>query len=168
MMSIAEYAALWPQAGGQQFFTQMVAPRKMKRFLSYVVGWCVLIGEISTSSSGALNSAQIVAAFVGITHPETTWRVGTNRRVVHVSLMILAALDDFHHLQHLPCWTYRHESRTSGYPTPLTVGWRVQLRRHDSLDHRLLDAGSPKQRGFRLHGFHQPDWVVFQWLGAHP
>ena len=75
MMSLAEYASIWPQAGGQQFFTQMVAPENWKRFLSYVVGWCVLIGEISTSSSCAVNSAQILEAFVEVTHPDVAWKV---------------------------------------------------------------------------------------------
>ncbi|KAK4500262.1 hypothetical protein PRZ48_008451 [Zasmidium cellare] len=74
MMSLAEYAGLWPQAGGQQFFTQRLAPEKMRRFLSYVVGWAVLIGEISTSSSCAVNSAQILAAFIEVTHPEVVWK----------------------------------------------------------------------------------------------
>ncbi|KAF2166521.1 hypothetical protein M409DRAFT_23159 [Zasmidium cellare ATCC 36951] len=74
MASLAEYAGIWPQAGGQQFLTQMVAPEKMRRFLSYVVGWAVLIGEISTSSSCAVNSAQILAAFIEVTHPDVVWK----------------------------------------------------------------------------------------------
>jgi choline transport protein len=56
----------------------MVAPEKFRRFLSYFVGWCVLVGEISTSSSCALNSAEIVAALVEIIHPEVEWKVTTS------------------------------------------------------------------------------------------
>ncbi|KEF59936.1 uncharacterized protein A1O9_04784 [Exophiala aquamarina CBS 119918] len=74
MASLAEYASLWPTAGGQQFFVQVVAPEKYRRFLSYVIGWCVLVGEISTSSSCALNSAEIVAALVEITQPDVHWK----------------------------------------------------------------------------------------------
>lgn len=75
MASLAEYCSLWPTAGGQQFYTQVVAPEKYRRFLSYLVGWCVLVGEISTSTSCALNSADIVAAIVQITRPEIVWQV---------------------------------------------------------------------------------------------
>jgi choline transport protein len=45
MASLAEYCSLWPTAGGQKFYTQVVAPEKYRRFLSYLVGWCVLVGE---------------------------------------------------------------------------------------------------------------------------
>ena len=55
---------------------QVVAPESTRRFLSYLVGWCVLVGEISTASSCALNSAEIVAALVEIIHPEVQWKVG--------------------------------------------------------------------------------------------
>ena len=74
MASLAEYASLWPTAGGQQFYVQVVGPEKSRRFLSYLVGWCVLVGEISTSSSCALNSAEIVAALVEIIHPTVEWK----------------------------------------------------------------------------------------------
>lgn len=91
---------------------QVVAPEKYRRFLSYVIGWCVLVGEvswivlqspnpphiprttiwkvicthtfsfqISTSSSCALNSAEIVAALVEITHPEISWKVSAGSAV---------------------------------------------------------------------------------------
>ncbi|CZR67909.1 related to choline permease [Phialocephala subalpina] len=74
MASMAEYTSIWPTAGGQQFYTQLVAPRSMRRFLSYVVGWCILVGQISASTSCALNSAEIVGAFVGVTHPDIVWK----------------------------------------------------------------------------------------------
>jgi choline transport protein len=38
------------------------------------VGYCVLVGEISTTASCALNSADIVAALVEIIHPEVEWK----------------------------------------------------------------------------------------------
>ncbi|RFU26384.1 hypothetical protein B7463_g9958, partial [Scytalidium lignicola] len=74
MASLAEYCSLWPSAGGQQFYTQIVAPEKYRRFLSYTVGWCILVGEVSTSAGCALNSAQIVGTFVGIVHPNVEWK----------------------------------------------------------------------------------------------
>ena len=60
----------------------MVAPEKYRRFLSYVIGWCVLVGEISTSASCALNSAEIVAALVEITRPDIDWKVRCMSREV--------------------------------------------------------------------------------------
>lgn len=77
MTSLAEYASLWPTAGGQQYYTQAVATGPTRPFLSYVVGWAVIVGEISTGSSCALNSADIIASFVQITHPDFTWHVSS-------------------------------------------------------------------------------------------
>ena len=53
----------------------MVAPEKYRRFLSYAVGYCVLVCEISVAAGCALNSASIVATFVAITHPQVDWKV---------------------------------------------------------------------------------------------
>lgn len=53
----------------------MVAPDKYRYFLSYTVGWCILVGEVSVAAGCALNSAEIVSTFVEITHPEVTWKV---------------------------------------------------------------------------------------------
>jgi choline transport protein len=73
MTSLAEFCSIWPTAGGQQFYTQALATGKLRPFLSYVVGWAVLFGEISMSSSCALNSAGIIESFVGVTHPDFVW-----------------------------------------------------------------------------------------------
>lgn len=64
---------------------QIVAPERYRRFLSYFVGWCVLVGEISTTSSCALNSAEIVAALVEIMHPEVHWHVRNFRGIIAMS-----------------------------------------------------------------------------------
>ncbi|EXJ58425.1 hypothetical protein A1O7_05850 [Cladophialophora yegresii CBS 114405] len=73
MMSLAEYCTIWPTAGGQQYYVQAVATGKLRPILSYLVGWAVIVGEISTGSSCALNSAAIIASFVEVTHPEFVW-----------------------------------------------------------------------------------------------
>lgn len=70
MLSLAEYTTIWPTAGGQQFYTQRLAPPRLAPFLSYVVRWATPIGNISTSAGCAANSALIAAAFVEITNPE--------------------------------------------------------------------------------------------------
>ena len=74
MTSLAEYCSIWPTAGGQQYYTQALASEKTRPLLSYLVGWAVIVGEISTGSSCALNSAQIVQSFVEVTHPEYNWQ----------------------------------------------------------------------------------------------
>ncbi|KAJ9646171.1 hypothetical protein H2204_000834 [Knufia peltigerae] len=74
MASLAEYCSLWPNAGGQAFYTQMVAPEKYRRFLSYTVSYCVLVCEVSVAAGCALNSANIVNTFVDITHPNIEWK----------------------------------------------------------------------------------------------
>lgn len=73
MTSLAEYCSIWPTAGGQQYFVQAVAPAKLRPILSYLVGWAVIVAEISVGSSCALNSAQLIAAFVEVTHPDIVW-----------------------------------------------------------------------------------------------
>lgn len=73
MMSLAEYCTIWPTAGGQQYYTQAVSAEKFRPILSYLVGWAVMMGEISIGSSCGVNSAQIIGSFVEMTHPNFTW-----------------------------------------------------------------------------------------------
>lgn len=73
MCSLAEYAGIWPTAGGQQYYAQAVSTSALRPFLSYLVGWAVIVGEISTGSSCAINSANIIQSFVEITHPDYVW-----------------------------------------------------------------------------------------------
>lgn len=68
---------------------QIVAPKKYRRFLSYLVGWCVMVGEVSTSSNCALNSAQIVAALVDITHPDIEWKVRCDNPKQKVEMLMI-------------------------------------------------------------------------------
>jgi choline transport protein len=53
----------------------VVAPESCNRFLSYVVGWCVLLGELSVTAGCALNSADIVGTFIEIVHPDFVLKV---------------------------------------------------------------------------------------------
>ncbi|RSM12165.1 hypothetical protein CEP52_002602 [Fusarium oligoseptatum] len=69
MSSLAELCSVWPYAGGQQAFTKYLAPQRIRRFLSYLVGWVVLLGEIATVCGCSMNSAQIIASVVSIHQP---------------------------------------------------------------------------------------------------
>lgn len=75
MASLAEYCGIWPTAGGQQFYVQKLATEKYRPFLSYFVGWCLLLAETATGSSCALNTANIIGTMVSIFHPNVDWKV---------------------------------------------------------------------------------------------
>ncbi|KAF5675052.1 choline permease [Fusarium circinatum] len=74
MASLAEYCGIWPTAGGQQFYVQKLATAKYRPFLSYFVGWCLLLAETATGSSCALNTANIIGTMVSIFHPNVEWK----------------------------------------------------------------------------------------------
>ncbi|KAH7151172.1 amino acid permease-domain-containing protein [Fusarium sp. MPI-SDFR-AT-0072] len=74
MASLAEYCGIWPTAGGQQFYVQKLATKKYRPFLSYFVGWCLLLAETATGSSCALNTANIIGTMVSIFHPNIDWK----------------------------------------------------------------------------------------------
>ncbi|KAF5707560.1 choline permease [Fusarium mundagurra] len=74
MASLAEYCGIWPTAGGQQFYVQKLATEKYRPFLSYFVGWCLLLAETATGSSCALNTANITGTMVTIFHPNIDWK----------------------------------------------------------------------------------------------
>lgn len=95
MMSLAEYCSIWPTAGGQQYYTQAVATGRFRPVLSYLVGWAVLVGEISTGSSCAVNSAAIVASFVEVTHPDLVWQVSIVMDYVSVCPFVGSRADYF-------------------------------------------------------------------------
>ncbi|RTE83189.1 hypothetical protein BHE90_002274 [Fusarium euwallaceae] len=100
MSSLAELCSVWPYAGGQQAFTKYLAPQRIRRFLSYLVGWVVLLGEIATVCGCSMNSAQIIASVVSIHQPTfvpETW----STYLMFVALTVLSLLFCFSQ-KHLP------------------------------------------------------------------
>ncbi|RKL12983.1 hypothetical protein BFJ68_g7365 [Fusarium oxysporum] len=90
MSSLAELCSEWPYAGGQH----------IRRFLSYLVGWVVLLGEIATAAGCAMNSAQITAAIIELHHPgfhAASW----NTYLIYMALTILSLAFCFSQ-RHLP------------------------------------------------------------------
>ena len=75
MASLAEYCGIWPTAGGQQFYVQKLATEKYRPILSYTLGYCLILAEIATAASCALNSANITSTMVTIFHPSVDWKV---------------------------------------------------------------------------------------------
>ncbi|KAJ4160082.1 hypothetical protein NW754_003206 [Fusarium falciforme] len=62
MASLAELCSVYPFAGGQH----------IRRFLSYLTGWFVLLGEIATSAGCAMNNASILGSLVQLGYPSYT------------------------------------------------------------------------------------------------
>ena len=69
-VSLSELASAMPNAGGQYFWANELAPRKYAGFASYLTGWFAWAGSIFTSASVAL---AVGAALVGcwqLAHPD--------------------------------------------------------------------------------------------------
>ncbi len=69
-ISLSELASALPNAGGQYFWTNELAPKKYSNFASYLTGWFAWSGSIFTSASVAL---ALGAALVGcwqLSHPD--------------------------------------------------------------------------------------------------
>jgi choline transport protein len=118
MTSLAEYCSIWPTAGGQQYYTQALATGRSRPFLSYLVGWAIMVGEISTGSSCALNSAQIIASFVQIAHPNIEWKVRGDliRNFSYNSNLKVEVLDDLATLYWTSHWSGDHELKSKVNP----------------------------------------------------
>lgn len=74
MASLAEYCGIWPTAGGQQFYMQVLSSAKWRPLLSYLVGWALMTAEMSVSASCALNNADIITSFVSLVYPALDWQ----------------------------------------------------------------------------------------------
>lgn len=55
--------------------SQIGPPEGHRRLLHSLTRWLFLVGELSTSSDGALDSALIVGDMVVVTHPGFQWKV---------------------------------------------------------------------------------------------
>lgn len=69
-ISLSELASAYPNAGGQYFWANELAPRRFANFASYLTGWFAWAGSIFTSASVAL---AVGAAGVGcwqLSHPD--------------------------------------------------------------------------------------------------
>ncbi|KAJ4403433.1 hypothetical protein N0V82_010652 [Gnomoniopsis sp. IMI 355080] len=73
MASLAEYCGIWPTAGGQQFYVQVLASPKWRPLLSYLVGWALMAAEMSIGASCAIQNANIIGSFIQTVHPDFVW-----------------------------------------------------------------------------------------------
>jgi choline transport protein len=68
-ISLSELASALPNAGGQYFWANELAPKKYAKFASYLTGWFAWVGSIFTSASVALGLGSAVMGCVQLFHP---------------------------------------------------------------------------------------------------
>jgi choline transport protein len=69
-ISLSELASAFPNAGGQYFWANELAPKRYANFASYLTGWFAWAGSIFTSASVALGVASAVVGCWRLTHPD--------------------------------------------------------------------------------------------------
>jgi choline transport protein len=69
-VSLSELASAMPNAGGQYFWANELAPKKYANFASYLTGWFAWWGSIFTSASVALAMGSALVGCYQLTHPD--------------------------------------------------------------------------------------------------
>ncbi|EON66357.1 hypothetical protein W97_05454 [Coniosporium apollinis CBS 100218] len=85
-ISLSELASALPNAGGQYFWANELAPRKYANFASYLTGWFAWAGSIFTSASVALAMGAALVGCWQLGHPDyviETWHVFIAYQVVN-------------------------------------------------------------------------------------
>ena len=69
-ISLSELASALPNAGGQYFWANELAPKRYANFASYLTGWFAWAGAIFTSASVALAVGSAVVGCWQLAHPD--------------------------------------------------------------------------------------------------
>ncbi len=69
-ISLSELASAFPNAGGQYFWANELAPRRYANFASYLTGWFAWAGSLFTSASIALAVGSGVVGCYQLSHPD--------------------------------------------------------------------------------------------------
>ena len=69
-ISLSELASALPNAGGQYFWANELAPKRYANFASYLTGWFAWAGSIFTSASVALGTASAALGCWQLSHPD--------------------------------------------------------------------------------------------------
>jgi choline transport protein len=69
-ISLSELASAYPNAGGQYFWANELAPPQYANFASYLTGWFAWAGSIFTSASVALGLGQAAVGMYQMAHPD--------------------------------------------------------------------------------------------------
>lgn len=69
-VSLSELSSALPNAGGQYFWTNELAPRKYANFASYLTGWFSWAGTVFTSASVSLSTGSALVGCYQLAHPD--------------------------------------------------------------------------------------------------
>ncbi len=69
-ISLSELASAYPNAGGQYFWANQLAPKRFASFASYLTGWFAWAGSIFTSASVALAMGTAGVGCWQLSHPD--------------------------------------------------------------------------------------------------
>lgn len=69
-ISLSELASAYPNAGGQYFWANELAPKRYANFASYLTGWFAWAGSIFTSASVALGVGSAGVGCWQLSHPD--------------------------------------------------------------------------------------------------
>ena len=69
-ISLSELASAFPNAGGQYFWANELAPKRYANFASYLTGWFAWAGSIFTSASVALAMGSALVGCWQLGHPD--------------------------------------------------------------------------------------------------
>ena len=69
-ISLSELASALPNAGGQYFWANELAPKRYANFASYLTGWFAWAGSIFTSASVALAVGSALVGCWQLSHPD--------------------------------------------------------------------------------------------------
>ncbi|KAL8924220.1 MAG: hypothetical protein Q9208_004184 [Pyrenodesmia sp. 3 TL-2023] len=86
-ITLSELASAYPNAGGQYFWANELAPRRYANFASYLTGWLAWAGSIFTTASVALGTGAACVGCYQLAHPDFTiqpWHVFVSYQVVNI------------------------------------------------------------------------------------
>lgn len=69
-VTLSELVSMFPNSGGQYFWTFQLAPKKNARFLLFLTGQMGWLGAVFTCSSVSLTTLQSILASYQLTHPD--------------------------------------------------------------------------------------------------
>ncbi|KAF2850925.1 choline transport protein-like protein, partial [Plenodomus tracheiphilus IPT5] len=90
-ISLSELASAMPNAGGQYFWANELAPKKFTRLASYLTGWLAWWGSMFTSASVALSMGSALVGCYQLRNPEfviKTWHVFVAYQVANIFCFI--------------------------------------------------------------------------------
>ncbi|KAL8815181.1 MAG: hypothetical protein Q9223_005662 [Gallowayella weberi] len=86
-ISLSELASAYPNAGGQYFWANELAPARYANFASYLTGWFAWAGSIFTSASVAIAVGSAGVGCWQLAHPDFVikpWHVFVGYQVVNI------------------------------------------------------------------------------------